>query len=291
MDPHLTEDKWVQAAEILEGNPKVVHHASVFLIDPTENNFRPRDQQLPGVVEMPKWQFKPPGPYKPTEIEARLGVAEVRTHEPFTGIGHGEPSTGWPEGTAKLVKAGSKIVLQVHYHPSGKVEHDRSKVGLVFCKTTPENQMFSLSVVNMNFTVPARDSNYEVRSEAEFLQDVHIWSLQPHMHLRGKDMEFKAIYPDGHSEILLRVPRFDFNMQFWYELAEPLALPKGSKIFVTAHFDNSDKNKLNPNPNLDVRRGLQTTDEMMNGHVNMTVDAWALSKKGKTPQQVSEVKE
>jgi hypothetical protein len=281
LDPKFTEDKWVQGAEIVEGNTRVVHHASVFIYDPDDLKPRPRDQQMPGVVEMPKWQFKPPAPYKPTEIEARMGLAEVRTHEPFAAIGHGEPSRGWPEGTAKLVKAGSKIVLQVHYHPSGKVEKDRSKVGLIFCKKPPENEMFTLSVVNMNFTVPARDSNYEVRSEARFLQDVHIYSLQPHMHLRGKDMTYTLVYPDGREEILLKVPKFDYGMQFWYELAKPLAVPKGSTVKVTAHFDNSANNKLNPNPNIDVKRGLQTTDEMMNGHLNLTVDNWATSRNGR----------
>lgn len=280
MDPHFTEDKWIQAAEIQEGNGRVVHHATLFIMDPNENHYRDRDKQFPGIVDMPKWQFKPPRPYKPTEVERRLGVAEVRTHEPFTSIGHGEPPTGWGQGNAKLIKAGSKLVLQIHYHPTGKPETDLSRVGLIFCKKPPENLMLSLSVVNMNFTVPARDANYEVRSEADFLEDVHIWSLQPHMHLRGKDMEYKVVYPDGRSEIILSVPKFDFNMQFWYDLAQPLALPKGSKMLVTAHFDNSANNKLNPDPNIDVRRGLQTTDEMMNGHCNMTVDSWAASRNG-----------
>jgi hypothetical protein len=289
LDPKLTKDTWVQAAEIMEGNTRVVHHATVFIYDPTDLKARPRNAQLPGVVAMPDWQFKPPAPYKPTAIEARMNLAEVRTHEPFAGIGHGEPSRGWPEGTAKLVKAGSKIVLQVHYHPTGKIEKDRSKVGLIFCKKPPENQMFELSVVNMNFTVPARDANYEVRSEAVFLEDVHFWSFQPHMHLRGKDMTYTLVRPDGSQEILLKVPKFDYAMQFWYELKEPIAVKKGSKVIVTAHFDNSANNKINPNPNIDVKRGLQTTDEMMNGHLNMTVDSWAASRNGgKQPVQISQ---
>ncbi|MCU1262173.1 MAG: hypothetical protein JWO80_5058 [Bryobacterales bacterium] len=289
LDPKLTKDTWVQAAEISEGNTKVVHHATVFIYDPTDLKARPRNAQLPGVVEMPNWQFKPPAPYKPTEIEARMNLAEVRTHEPFANIGHGEPSRGWPEGTAKLVKAGSKIVLQVHYHPTGKIEKDRSKVGLIFCKTPPENQMFELSVVNMNFTVPARDPNYEVKAEATFLEDVHFWSFQPHMHLRGKDMTYTLVHPNGTQEILLRVPKFDYGMQFWYELDKPLAVKKGSKMIVTAHFDNSAHNKANPNPDVDVKRGLQTTDEMMNGHLNMTVDSRAASRNGgKQPVSLSE---
>ncbi len=280
LDPKLTKDTWVQAAEIQEGNTKVVHHATVFIYDPDDLKARPRNEQLPGVVAMPDWQFKPPAPYKATEIEKRMNLAEVRTHEPFANIGHGEPSRGWPAGTAKLVKAGSKIILQVHYSPTGHVEKDRSRVGLIFCKQPPENQMFELSVVNMNFTVPAKDPEYEVRAEAVFQEDVHFYSFQPHMHLRGKDMTYTLVRPDGTSEILLRVPKFDYGMQFWYELDKPMAVKKGSKVIVTAHFDNSAANKINPNPNIAVKRGLQTTDEMMNGHLNMTVDNWAASRNG-----------
>src|ERR1035438_2230266 len=110
-----------------------------------------------------------------------------------------------------MIKAGSKLVLQIHYHPSGKEETDLSKVGFVFCKEPPQHQIYALGVLNTNFKVPARDSNYEVKAEATFLKAVHIWALQPHMHLRGKDMEYRLFYPDGRQEVLLFVPRYDFN--------------------------------------------------------------------------------
>jgi hypothetical protein len=273
LDPHFTEDKWIQAAEVFPGNRHVVHHATLYIMEPGIQEARPRNNQFPGVLTMPDWQFKPStGPYKGTEIERRLGVVETRTHETFAEMGHGDPSSGWPLGTAKIIKAGSKLVLQVHYHPSGKEETDVSKVGLVFAKGIPEHQIYALGVVNMNFAVPAGDPNYEVKAEATFLKQVHVWSLQPHMHLRGKDMEYRLEYPDGRSEIILFVPRYDFNNKYTYDLADAKIVPKGTKMVVTAHFDNSANNKLNPDPNVVVKRGLQTTDEMMNGHVYMTID-------------------
>jgi hypothetical protein len=273
LDPHFTEDRWIQAAEVFPGNRHVVHHATLFIMEPGVQEARPRNSQFPGVVTMPEWQFKPSnGTYKGTEIERRLGVVETRTHETFAEMGHGDPSSGWPLGTAKMIKAGSKLVLQIHYHPSGKEETDLSKVGFVFAKGVPEHQIYALGVVNMNFKIPAGDPNYEVKAEATFLKQVHVWSLQPHMHLRGKDMEYRLIYPDGKSEVILSVPRYDFNNKYTYNLAEAKVIPAGTRMLVTAHFDNSVNNKLNPDPTIDVSRGLQTTDEMMNGHVYMTID-------------------
>jgi hypothetical protein len=274
LDPHFTEDKWIQAAEVFPGNRHVVHHSTLYIMEPGVQVARPRNNQFPGVVSMPDWEFKPSNgkAYKGTEIEQRLGVVETRTHETFAEMGHGDPSSGWPLGTAKLIKAGSKLVLQVHYHPSGKEETDLSKVGFVFCKGVPQHQIYALGVVNMNFEVPAGDPNYEVKAEATFLKQVHLWSLQPHMHLRGKDMEYRLIYPDGRSEVILFVPRYDFNNKYTYNLAEAKIVPVGTKMVVTAHFDNSANNKLNPDPTVVVKRGLQTTDEMMNGHVYMTID-------------------
>ena len=96
--------------------------------------------------------------------------------------------------------------------------------------------------------------------------------MHPHMHLRGKDMTYTAIYPDGRREILLRVPKFDFGWQTDYWLAEPLALPKGSKFHVTAHFDNSAANRDNPDPTATVRWGDQTWEEMMIGFFTYTVE-------------------
>jgi hypothetical protein len=107
----------------------------------------------------------------------------------------------------------------------------------------------------------------------EAKQDFVMTSLTPHMHVRGKDMTYTATYPDGTSEVLLAVPRYDFNFQITYELAKPKTIPAGTKIEVVAHFDNSTGNKANPDPTKDVKWGDQTWEEMMIGFWGTVVDA------------------
>jgi hypothetical protein len=127
------------------------------------------------------------------------------------------------------------------------------------------------------FAIPPGDGNHLVEAEASFTSDVKIWTMHPHMHFRGKDMTYTATYPDGRKEIVLRVPKYDFNWQGDYWLKEPLSLPKGSTLRVTAHFDNSTANKANPNPNETVRWGDQTWEEMMIGFMTYTVESAAAS--------------
>ena len=124
----------------------------------------------------------------------------------------------------------------------------------------------------MRFAIPPGAENYEVKAVYEFEDDSHIISLMPHMHLRGKDITYRAIYPDGRSEILLSVPRFNFNWQVYYYPVKPLAVPKGTRIEAVAHYDNSTKNARNPDPAREVRFGEQTWDEMMNAFFDFTVD-------------------
>ncbi len=228
IDPKFTEDKWVQAVEIVPGDRSVVHHATLFVQEPGKMEVRPRNNQFPGLVTMPDWEFKPSsGPYKGTAIEQKLGVVEARTHESLASLGHGAPAEAWPEGTAKFIPAGSKLVLQVHYHSNGKEAKDRSKVGFIFAKQPPERRLYYLGVLNMNFTVPANNPDYEVKAEATLLKDIHIWSFAPHMHLRGKDMKYTLVYPDGKTEVLAFIDKYDFNMQRSYRLVEPQGRAQG----------------------------------------------------------------
>jgi hypothetical protein len=127
--------------------------------------------------------------------------------------------------------------------------------------------------VQLGFLIPAGDPNAEVKGVANIMQDTVITSLTPHMHVRGKDMTYTAVYPDGTSEVLLRVPKYDFNWQITYELASPKRLPKGTKVEVVAHYDNSPGNKYNPDPTKDVKWGDQTWEEMMIGFWGSVIDA------------------
>jgi hypothetical protein len=126
--------------------------------------------------------------------------------------------------------------------------------------------------MNAKFVIPPGEPNHLVESSYTLPDDVHIRSLMPHMHYRGKDFEFRVTYPDGTSKTILSVPRYDFAWQSYYMLKYPVAAPKGSRIDCIAHFDNSEKNKYNPDPKKEVRWGDQTWEEMMIGWMSYTLD-------------------
>jgi hypothetical protein len=185
-------------------------------------------------------------------------------------------------GQAKLVKKGSVIIFQVHYTTNGEVGSDRTSIGMIFSKVPVEKRMITAGASAHNLVIPPGDPSYESTATFTFKEDSHIDSLHPHMHLRGKDFLYRLVYPDGTSKILLSVPRFDFAWQMTYFLKEPIAAPKGSRLEVTAHHDNSAKNKFNPDPTKEVHWGDQTWDEMMIGYLDYTIDRQNLLKN--TPQ-------
>lgn len=235
-----------------------------------------------------------------TAMEARAGALEVVHHiviyvrEPGTGarptqrqdIGTGLLGALSPgmtpfiaqAGTAKLIKAGSSLVFQMHYTPSGKEMKDRSLVGLKFAKAPVAKVITTTAAWDPHFRIPPGAPNHEVKAYYEVEQDIEIVSLMPHMHVRGKDYTYRAIYPDGRTEILLSVPRYDFNWQVYYYPKQPIRLPKGTKIEGLAHYDNSTRNALNPDPNKEVRFGEQTWEEMMNGFFDYIVVAPSATK-------------
>src|SRR5262249_33961541 len=175
-------------------------------------------------------------------------------------------------GQAQLIKKGSVLILQVHYTTNRVVGRDRSTVGFIFSKVPVEKRVITSGAAAHNLVIPPGEPNYESTATFTFPEDSHIESLHPHMHLRGKDFLYRLVYPDGTSKILLSVPRFDFGWQLTYFLKEPLAVPKGSKLEVIAHHDNSAKNKFNPDATKEVHWGDQTWDEMMIGYFDYTLD-------------------
>ncbi len=261
----FTQDTWVQAAEIRPGNRAVVHHVIAFV--------RPPESQWLKDV--------PPGVPVPQRTSGQpRGQGAQRGQGGGGGLLGAEHLIGYAPGlqplqlsdSAKLVKAGSDIVLQLHYTANGKPATDKSKIGLVFPKTPPQLRNVTLLAPNRMFVIPPNDDNYEVKSEVELQDAVKLVALTPHMHFRGKDFLYKVVYPSGETETLLSVPKYDFNWQLGYRLAEPLVLPKGARIQCTAHFDNSPNNPYNPDPTKEVRWGDQTWEEMMIGWFQVTVD-------------------
>lgn len=172
-----------------------------------------------------------------------------------------------------MIKAGSDIVFQLHYTANGKPGTDRSKVGMVFTKEMPKERVFTLGALNTKFKIPPGDGNYKVDSEFEIQTAVDLTALQPHMHLRGKDFEFRVVYPTGEKETLLKVPHYSFSWQLAYYPIKPVVLPKGTKIECTAHFDNSPNNADNPDAGKEVTWGDQSWDEMMIGFFDVVFDA------------------
>jgi hypothetical protein len=295
------EDVWVQAAEARPGNRKIVHHIIAFLTPPRPKP-DPNAKKLPPppkeFIEAFRKNliFYEDGRLQRVKADAPVFDDGCATKEGGSGIfrdGSGKDDDGrnflcgmspgrdadsWVPGTAKKIPAGSTIVLQVHYSRAGTEEKDRSSVGLIFAKQPPDKEVITRPVSNYHFQIPPGADNHEVTSCFTLPEDAHISSLMPHMHLRGKDMKVEAYYPDGRKAILLNVPHYSFSWQTNYYLKSPVAVPKGTRIVCTAHFDNSTKNRFNPDATKAVRFGDPTYDEMMICFVEYTLDKQHLNR-------------
>ncbi|HXI93005.1 MAG TPA: thiol-disulfide isomerase [Blastocatellia bacterium] len=283
---NFKEDKYVQMAEARPGNRKVVHHIIAFVVPPGQPslNMVPKEQRsaaLEGslkntpfyrdglLIRMKKDQ---PVYNDATEIPANLkGFNNVDDF--LTAYAPGSDYGEWQPGTAKKIPAGATIRFQVHYSKiAGSIQTDRSMVGMIFAKQPPERLMKTRAVSNVFFEIPPNADHHKVIAIWKPSLDVTLYSLMPHMHYRGAAMEYKVFYPDGKSEVLLNVPAYSFNWQMAYRPQAPIRIPAGSKIQVTGYFDNSAKNKFNPDPTKAVRQGEPTYDEMMMGFMDYTAE-------------------
>jgi peroxiredoxin len=233
IDPKLTKDVWVSASQVRPGNPSVLHHLVVTVIPPGAKR-----------VEQSGGDF-------------------------LAAYAPGMPPRILPEGVARLVPAGSKLEFQVHYTPRGTKQVDRSRIGLTFADpATVHKDLKSGMAIDFRLRIPAGAPDFVSKADHRFDQAAVLYSLMPHMHLRGKSMKFEAEYPDGRREILLDVPRYEFDWQNLYVLSEPKPMPEGTIIHCEGHFDNSADNPNNPNPKKTVTFGEQTNDEMLVGYLN-----------------------
>ena len=238
VDPGFKEDKWVKLAECMPGNRAVVHHIIVYI--------------------------KPPGQ---ETTRSETGDRDGRGLTFLAGFAPGTRPLVSPPGWAKKIPAGSKLVFEMHYTPIGTPQKDRSSVGLIFVEEKEvTHQLATLNAINHLFEIPPNDANYKVESKRRLSKDVTLLSMFPHMHMRGKAFRYELIAPGSDDrEVLLDVPRYDFNWQNSFILAEPRVLRAGSVMHCTAHFDNSSENLANPDPTKTVRWGPQTWEEMMIG--------------------------
>ena len=283
---NFTEDKWVVAAELRPGNRRIVHHAHVFVVDPAEQNSKKKGNDDPA-VEYGRWLQVHEGTLSFIRPDAPVINDGCLKDDNGTFPGNkpsdlgslissylpGREADVYPDGTARLVKPGSKLNFQIHYsRTTGKTETDITSVGLVFAKAPPSQIARRIDLSNQMFLIPPGDLDRQVTECHTFDKDIYITSLTPHMHLRGKSMTIGVTYPNGKSETLLNVPNYDFNWQITYRAAEPLFIPKGTRLKIDARFDNSANNRVNPDPNKTIRWGAASETEMMDGWIEY-VDA------------------
>ncbi len=277
VEMNLDQEIWVDAVEIRPGNRKVVHHAHVWLElpQPAEKPLAVKKSATPRISyttrEGTRVYAKPDAPViddgcshpdggmwpgqKPSELSTMLG-----------SFVPGKAPEVWPAGIAKRIPAGSKLKFTIHYSKTtGKLETDSTSVGLRLAKGPIEHELRRIDLHNSAFRIPAQVAEHTVTACYTFAEDADVLSYLAHMHYRGRSMRFDAIYPDGRTETLLNVPRYDFEWQTKYLNAAPVRIPKGTRIKLTATFDNSPNNKYNPDPSKVIRWGDNTTDEMMDG--------------------------
>ena len=267
---NFTEDKWVQAIEIMPGAREVVHHVLVFAAQPPPANPpapAPAPAAAPGAAPTPR----------PAPLFIRLreqnfmpdGNRQDTLHPPPRNMGSliGTETPGnnvmvFPQGAALRIRAGTLITFQMHYTAHGHEMKDRTKIGFKFASAPPTEEIFASHFFNGGLSLPAGAKDVQVPADLGFGQPIRIWGMMPHTHLRGTRWQYTLVKPDSSTEVILDVPRYDFNWQTYYMFAKPLDIAPGSKIHAVAWYDNSPSNKNNPDPTKEVKWGDQTWEEM-----------------------------
>jgi len=270
---NFKEGRWIRAAEIKPGNRQVVHHVHVLLVQ--EDLSKMAAASTSNMPDLQQFLLKE-GKLSRIRKEAPVvndACAPGTPALPFLqgaqegGLAAflpGRPPDVWPEGTAKWVPAGAKLEFVVHYaRISGKPQYDRTSVGFHLAPGPPKQVLRRMDLRNFFMQIPAGEPRHEVRRCYDFEADKLLLSFTPHMHYRGRDVTYVVVRPDGTRQTLLAVPRYDFNWQLVYRLREPVLVEKGSRLIVTAHYDNSPNNPANPNSKEVVRWGDKSEEEMM----------------------------
>jgi hypothetical protein len=303
----FTEERWVEAVELRPGNPAVVHHSIANVVRLPEgtkivNGRAVRDgsatqlnsqsaRETGGLSEGGSREV-----FLSQDSFTRAGAFKLVGQAPGKGFERHFP------GTAKRILPGMYFQFNMHYQPSGRPEKDRSLLGLWFAKKPVTHEVLTKGVTDAIFVggkelsetrmvngreikvrgkipnIPPNVDNWEISGEVVIKEAITLYAFAPHMHLRGKDVKYTLIWPDGRQQVLLDVPKFDFNWQLHYELAEPLKIPAGSKLAAVAHYDNSVKNRYNPAPQKEVFWSEQSWDEMFIPWFEYTVDSKDLRK-------------
>jgi hypothetical protein len=224
----LGRDVWIRAIEIIPGNRSVVHHVLAGIDDPGNGERR--------------------------AIRGQMGE--------LGGYAPGKNAIPYPANTGILLRKEASFQFQMHYTPNGKPATDVTRLGLYFYDQPPKHSLEMSIIYDASLAIPANAKSYSRSLDKVFDRDVMLYSLLPHAHLRGRAAKFTAHYPDGREEILLSVPKYDFNWQPLYALNPPKLIPAGTRIVMDMSWDNSAQNPANPDPGKIVRWGDQTWEEM-----------------------------
>jgi hypothetical protein len=298
------DDTFIEAVELRPGSVGAVHHSDVTA-----------RRLPPGTVlgRGPAWTGGPVVDFVPVYRDGRSynEVTGSSDRTPPTPEARNEafraaddnrllfyvPGGGFqqfPPGAAKRISAGNALAWQLHYTPTGRLEKDRHRLGLWFAQSPPAHEVISKRIGEAHIIegrefVAGKDANdfpaippfagdWRITAITPIPDDVTLYGLWPHMHLRGKDMTFIATYPDGREEVLLHVPKYDFRWQLQYELVKPVRLPAGSTIKAIGHYDNSARNRYNPRPEEPVHWSEQSWDEMFNGWLELSIDKEVIAR-------------
>jgi cytochrome c553 len=308
----FNDERWVEKVELRPGNPAVVHHSIANVV------YLPKGTKL--VNGRAVRDGAPAASLNSQSARETGGLSEggsrevAQTQDSFSRSGAFKlvgqaPGKGFEQhhpGTAKRILPGMYVQFNMHYQPSGRVEKDRSRLGLWFAKKPVHHEVLTKGVIDTIYiggrelsetrtingkevkvrgripNIPPNVDNWEIGGEVFVKEAITLYAFAPHMHLRGKDIRYTLVWPDGRRQILLDVPNFDFNWQLHYELAEPLKIPPGSKLMSLAHYDNSVKNRYNPAPHKEVFWSEQSWDEMFIPWFEYTVDSKMLTKPAET---------
>ncbi|MFN0126950.1 MAG: hypothetical protein ACKV19_09745 [Verrucomicrobiales bacterium] len=245
VETHLTEDRWVQAWEVLPTARPVVHHVLIWARDPAAPAGKNREDDESGF---------------------------------FAAYVPGNNSAVYQPGLAKKLPAGSRLRFQIHYTPNGTATHDQVRVGIVFAPEPPLHAVEVATIAQPRLSIPAGASAHPESASIPVPADVRLIGLFPHMHVRGKAFRYEVLSADGTARTLLHVPRYDFNWQLGYQFAEPPVVPAGHRLRAIGWFDNSADNPHNPDPARTVPWGPQTEDEMMIGYAEYYVPSQPLPR-------------
>lgn len=234
----LDRDVWVRAIEFIPGDPEVLHHVIAYVSSPADKTVRGR----------------------------QTGAARG---ESVGGFAPGRQPDQFRDDSGRLIRKGSSLLLQMHYTTTGRATVDATEVAIYLHDKPPAHVMSGGVAGERRFMVPPHVKEHKLVGIQEIKRDAWLYEMNPHMHSRGKYMSYSAEFPDGRIEMLLSVPKYDFNWQFNYALAEPLFLPAGTRIIARGAMDNSTQNPGNPDPDRPVHFGLQTKHEMFFGFTTL----------------------